>query len=273
MRPSRTTRFLAPPAILAALLACAGFCPLRAAGAGESPDEPAPEEVETSELSVVVNSLRRREAALEKKIEALEETVATLSNSLAVANSEAEVFRRQYTQIRLRMEALGLDALGGDKAKLEQRLLQAVNDLRIERERADQLESRLIAMSEAILSFMASAQGADPELRLALEEQLRLSAALIAEFEPNPAGAAAMQGSLTDSRVLSIKKEWSLLVANIGARQGVKVGMPFEVYRDGRPLGSVLAVDVRDRIFGGVVQTAAALDQIRVGDQMRVATR
>lgn len=201
-----------------------------------------------------------------------EETIAALSASLAVANSEAELFRRQYSELRLRMEALGLGALGGGKEGLEERLLQAVNDLRVERERADQLEARLIALSEAVFSFMAGAQGADPELRLALEEQLRLSAALVGGFEPNPA-AAATRGSLTDSRVLSLNKDLSLLVGNIGASQGVKPGMPFDVLRDGRVIASVLAVDVRDRIFGGIVQTAAALDNIRVGDQMRVATR
>ncbi len=274
MRSFVTSPFMASSAFFAVLLACFGVCCNSGAWGVEGAVEvEAPEDGESNQFPAVTDTLSHREALLIKRIATFEETIATLSNSLAVANSEAELFRRQYTELRLRVEALGLEAFGNDRAKLEQRLLQAVNDLRIERERADQLESRLIATCEAILTYMASSEGIDPALRLAVEEQLRLNAAMVTEFEPNPGAAAAMQGSLTDSRVLSIKKEWSLLVGNIGARQGVKVGMPFEVRREGRLLGNVLVVDVRDRIFGGVVQTAEALEQIRVGDYLRVAAR
>ena len=36
-----------------------------------------------------------------------------------------------------------------------------------------------------------------------------------------------------DGSVISVKEEWSLVVGNIGEKQGVKMGMPLRVMRGG----------------------------------------
>ncbi|MFQ3577838.1 MAG: hypothetical protein SNJ52_02355, partial [Verrucomicrobiia bacterium] len=215
----------------------------------------------------------RHERALQNQLSAAQETIQALTESMAVATAEAELFRREYEALRLKTEALGLEALGADKSAIEQRLLQAVNDLRLERERVAKLETQIITLIEAVMAFNVTTEGGDPELRLAVEEQMRLATALVENFELRPSTEFA-GGSLTDSRVISVKREWSLVVGDIGSRQGLRVGMPLEVIRDGRKLAQVLAVDVRERIFGGVIQPGTnTSDQILVGDRMRVATR
>ena len=40
-----------------------------------------------------------------------------------------KLFKRQYGELKLRMEALGLASVGDNKEALEQRLLKAVRDL------------------------------------------------------------------------------------------------------------------------------------------------
>jgi hypothetical protein len=74
--------------------------------------------------------------------------------------------------------------------------------------------------------------------------------------------------------VISIKEELGLIVANIGSRQGVAVGMPFQVIRDDRLIGTVRMIDVRERIAGAVVQDLSSeKEKIKVGDRLKIAAR
>ena len=74
--------------------------------------------------------------------------------------------------------------------------------------------------------------------------------------------------------VISIKEEWSLVVGNIGSRNGVKVGMPFRVIRDGNDIGVIRVVDVREKICGGVIQSLdSEKNKIKVGDRLKVDAR
>src|SRR5690606_7839813 len=162
----------------------------------------------------------------------------SLTNSLAIANGEAEAFRREAVEQRLRMEALGVDGLSGDKSKLEQRLLKAVRDLQIVQTEKDRLADQLVQLSEAVLRFTQGATTSDGEARLALEAQMRSTADALgipASGDASPGQETA--GVLTRAMIISIKEELSLVVANVGETQGVKIGMPFRVLRDGKEIG------------------------------------
>ena len=69
--------------------------------------------------------------ALRRELSLARESVRTLTDSLAESNLQAEVFRRKYSDLELRMDALGLASADKDRAKLEQRLLSAVSDLQL----------------------------------------------------------------------------------------------------------------------------------------------
>ena len=68
---------------------------------------------------------------LRKQLSLGRESVKTLTDSLVVSNAEAELFRRKYADLKLRMDALGVESIDKDRAKLEQRLLKAVSDLQL----------------------------------------------------------------------------------------------------------------------------------------------
>ena len=80
-------------------------------------------------------SQRQPEQARETQVKNLRNSLQSLTEALALANSEAEVFKRQATELSLRLEALGIPGLEGDPSKVEQRLLAAVRDLRLAQER------------------------------------------------------------------------------------------------------------------------------------------
>ncbi len=77
-----------------------------------------------------------------------------------------------------------------------------------------------------------------------------------------------------DGSVVSVKDEWSLIVGNFGEKQGVKLGMPLRVMRDGRLIATLRVVDVRQKICGAVLQEmVSGKDKIKVGDRLQADAR
>ncbi len=228
-------------------------------------------EIEFSEARLTLQQAALENKALARRLALAEETIESLTQSLAVANGEAEEFRRISAELKFRMEALGLDAASGDRAKLEQRLLKAVSDLRLLRQEKEELADRLVALLEVVVRYSMVSEGADPETRMELETQLREANGALGIVQSNVAEVKAVPATLTDAMAISVKDDLSLVVANVGSKQGAKLGMPFRVWRGDREIGLVRVVDVREKIFGAVIQTLGSdRDRVKVGDRLRV---
>ena len=210
--------------------------------------------------------------ALRRRNDSNKETIHTLTESLAVANAECEVFRRQSGELKLRMEALGLAAVGDNKEALEQRLLQAVRDLALVRDEKDKLSERLVALSESVMLYLKTATSSDAKLRLEIEAQLREANKSVGDTAAMDAGQNTDASvDLSNGRVLSFKEEYSLIVVNLGSKAGVKVGTPFLVTREGKLVAKARVVDVRERYSGAIIEEyGSAKDKVKVGDQMHV---
>ncbi len=101
------------------------------------------------------------------------ESVKTLTESLAESNAEAELFRRKYSDLRLRMEALGLESASKDKTKLEQRLLTAVSDLQLMQKEREKYRDQMLRLTEAMLQLLKTSSGGDAKARAEVEAELR----------------------------------------------------------------------------------------------------
>ena len=204
-----------------------------------------------------------------KQLEVQRESVKTLTESLAESNAEAELFRRKYSDLELRMEALGLDAANKDRGKLEQRLLAAVSDLQLAQKEREQYRDQLLRLSETMMQLLKTSTGGDAKARMELEAQLRGTNALIAK-----ANQVEAQPDLMDGSVISVKDEWSLVVGNLGEKQGVKIGMPLRVVRDDKTIARLRVVDVRQKICGAVIQEMdSEKEKIKVGDRLQADAR
>jgi hypothetical protein len=227
-------------------------------------------EIESSETKTALDALLRDNTALERRLREAETSVAALQKNLAIANAETEVFKRQASELKLRLEALGLDA-AGDPAKLEQKLLKAVNNLRLAEEGRKELLGSLIELSEAVLAYQQSAKTTNPELRQTLEAALRKAHQAMGVASTAAAEGTAVPATLTDASVIAVKDELALIVANVGRQQGVREGMPFKVYRGTEDIGTVRVVDVREKIAGAVIQDLhSSTVRVQMGDRLRV---
>ena len=225
--------------------------------------------IENAEAKVTAASLLSQNAELQRRLWLERESVKTLTESLAESNAEAELFRRKFSDLKLRMEALGLESANKDRAKLEQRLLTAVSDLQLQQREREQYRDQMLRLTEALLQFLQTSQGGDAKARMELETQLR-GVNLLGKAN---AGTPA-QPTLMDGRVISVKEEWSLVVGNFGEKQGVKLGMPLRVMRGDRLIATLRVVDVRQKICGAVIQELGSeKEKIKVGDALQVDAR
>jgi hypothetical protein len=195
---------------------------------------------------------------LRKQLSIAQESLKALTSSLAESNAAAEELRRKYSDLELRMEALGLASANKDRAKLEQRLLAAVSDLQLAQKERDDYRDQMLKTSQA----------GDAKVRMDVEAQLRSINTLITQSSSAP---DTPEPSLMDGSVISVKDEWSFVVANLGEKQGVKIGMPMRVMRGDRRIATLRVVDVRQKICGAVIQEMdSEKEKIRVGDRLQV---
>jgi hypothetical protein len=217
---------------------------------------------------VTATGLLHQNEDLQRRLSIAQESLKALTSSLAESNAEAELFRRKYSDLQLRMDALGLPSANKDRAKLEQRLLAAVSDLQLAQKERDEYRDHMLRLDEAVLCYLKTSQSADAKARMDVETQLRSIDKLVTKSTNAP---ESPEPSLMDGNVISVKDEWSFVVGNLGEKQGVKIGMPMRVMRGDKRIATVRVIDVRQRICGAVVQEMdSKKERIKVGDRLQV---
>jgi hypothetical protein len=200
----------------------------------------------------------------------LEARAKTLTDELATATAESESFREQWQDLKLRDEALGVDALTVDDQKLEERLTQAVAELyqsEMKRREALALLDKLLTTTQ---SLIATAPKEDPKTRSDYEVASRAAKDYLAGRN----GAAIPLGaSLDDGKIADLNPELNAVVLNLGTSQGVKEGMPFVIYEDSVEIGTVKVVLARDLVSAALVEKLKPNAVLKVGDRAAVDAR
>ena len=236
--------------------------------AGGSPAASANSQPTRLPSEVTATGLLQQNEDLQRQLSITQESLKALTSSLAESNAAAELFRRKYSDLQLRMEALGLVSANKDRAKLEQRLLAAVSDLQLAQKERDEYRDQMLRLDEAVLCYLKTSQSADAKARMDVETQLRSVDKLVTKSTNAP---DLPEPSLMDGNVISVKDEWSFVVGNLGEKQGVKIGMPMRVMRGDKRIATLRVIDVRQRICGAVIQEMdSRKDRIKVGDRLQV---
>ena len=226
-------------------------CLLSAPGLAAEDSSLSDPNLEIAEAKVTSETLFSQNDLLRKQLSLDRETQKTLTESLVVSNAEAELFRRKFSELQLRMDALGIESVSKDRAKLEQRLLTAVSDLQLMNKEKEAYREQLLKLTETVLRYVKSTPSGDPEARAEVEAQLRSTGQLLSAKD---ASDETGRPDLMDGKVLSVKEEWSLGDGNLGAQQGVKIGMPLRVVQGGKTVATLRVVDVRENRAGAVIQ-------------------
>ena len=196
--------------------------------------------------------------------EQLEARIKTLTDSLTSANTESEYFREQWTELKLRDEALGVEALTVDESKLEDKLVQAVKELyqsEMKRREALVLLDKLLVSTDQMLQ---TAPNYDPKVRAEYEVATRAAKAYLGGHSGS---AIPLASSLSDGQIANTNPELNAVILNLGKSQGVKEGMPFHIYQDNVVVGTVKVVLARDLVSAAQVEELKPNTVLKVGDR------
>jgi hypothetical protein len=146
-------------------------------------------------------------------------------------------------------------------------MIKAVRERQHYLEQSQQSQEQIMRLSDAVMDYLKSSSSSNPEVRLKLEAELRKADEVLG-FADMRRPVADDRRSLGEGHVVGYKAELRLAVIDIGARSGVKVGMPLNIVRKDRLVGTALVVDVRDSVSGALVQ-----EYFREGDRVEVRDR
>jgi hypothetical protein len=237
------------------------------AGVGSADDSSLPNiDSESPEASAVAafGKLLAENRRLRAEVEEARKLAATTT-------AESEIFKRQVQEMALRMEALGSSTTG--PSKLEQRLLQAVHDLQLSERTRKSLSVELMRMVQLTQAFV---EKPDAESKLVLMTELKtaeevLVKAAVGDFAALERKATDAPANLQNGKVSAVKPELGCVVINLGASQGVKAGMPFQVRRGTKLIATLRVVDARQGFAGAVIQNLVSdKDPIKLGDTVKV---
>ena len=196
--------------------------------------------------------------------EQLEARVKTLTDNLASANTESEYFREQWTELKLRDEALGVEALTVDENKLEDKLVQAVKELyqsEMKRREALVLLGKLLDTTDQMIQ---TAPNYDPKVRADYEVATRAAKAYIGGHS---GAAIPLATSLSDARIADTNPDLNAVILNVGKNLGVKEGMPFIIFQDNVQVGTVKVVLARDLVSAAQVEALRPNTVLKIGDR------
>ncbi len=263
MTPHRSAFFLK-------LLAVFGVAVGGAWAWGQDADPVIASMMRQAELELALEAAHRKIEQLEEKLALRDESDMPIELALAEANKESEEFRELYRDLQLRVEELGLETIRSDRA-LQDRLIKAVRERQMYKERTTEAFEQLIRLSEAVMDYVKTATAGDPVARLEVEAALRATDELLGYSGSRK--AVLREVDINDGQVISFKEDLRLAVLDIGRRSGVRIGMPVEILRKDRSVGTAVVVDVRDSISGAIIQeTFQPGDRVQVRDRVKPRT-
>ena len=190
------------------------------------------------------------------------------------SNAEAVEFRKSYNDVRLQLEAFGIESVTDGQSGVEARLLKAMNDIRILEEEKLALSESLINLSDVTLRLIDAVENKKSDKELIKDVKAAVDDSDIALGIGRIDGAENfIDGTIHEASIIGVKDDHGVVVLNIGTNSGAKIGMPFRLFRKDRPVGTSIIIDVRDNISAALIKNLKIQeDYPKVGDLASVDT-
>ena len=190
------------------------------------------------------------------------------------SNAEAVEFRKSYNDVRLQLEAFGIESVTDGQSGIEARLLKAMNDIRILEEEKLALSESLINLSDVTLRLIDAVENKKSDNELIKNVKDTVDDSDIALGIGRIEGSENfVDGTIHEASIIGVKDDHGVVVLNIGTNSGAKIGMPFKLFRKDRPVGTSIIIDVRDNISAALIKNLKIQeDYPKVGDLASVDT-
>lgn len=143
-----------------------------------------------------------------------------------------------------KIEVLGLNSVSLDPKSLESKLLSSVSEVRLLKDNASKALNGITSLSESLQVLLKTTKDINPQVRLNLEIELRNTLNILSSSDIKD---KIHLTSLNEARIIDIQGNTELIVANVGASNGVKLGMTFSILRNNKKIASAYVIDVREK--------------------------
>ena len=233
----------------------------------------ADKEVEILELKTALEAALKKNEILHKNLAEFEATNSNLKNSLMASNAEAVEFRKSYNDVRLQLEAYGIESVTDGKSGVETRLLKAMNDIRILEEEKLMISEALINLSDATLQLVDAAKSEENEELIKVVKQAVNDSDDALGIGTGSTQDGFVNGTIHEASIIGVKDDHGVVILNIGTLSGAKIGMPFRLFRKDRPVGNSIIIDVRDNVSAALIKNLKIQkDYPKIGDLASVDT-
>jgi hypothetical protein len=229
-------------------------------------EEAQPPAAAVDELRVLVEKLTGDNQRLRTELEQRETIIRLLTENLAIARTESELFQKKWSDAQLRAQTLGVNFGDETATQAQRQLVESVRALYL----AEAERQRLVEQLQRLLDAIQKQGDVSGELA-------RTKALLGTNEQPvfgqtgKLAGVGKQaEGTLELAAVLDVSPNLRLVVLNVGLLQGARVGMPMAVLRNDRVVAELEIVEVRRRICGALIEQMEKKVTLKAGDVVRV---
>jgi hypothetical protein len=216
-----------------------------------------------SELQLAVQALRQQNDELRQTLQQRDAQLRVLSEDLAIARTESELFQRRWAEAQLRAQTLGVNFADADTKQWQRQIIETVRSLYL----AEAERQRLLEQFRRLIAAVESGQAVSAAVAVAK------NAVVLSEQPGEPRAARREVGSLEAAQLVDVNRELRVAVVNVGLEQGARVGMPLVVLRDDRVIAELRIVEVRRNIAGALIGSEDKAVAIQAGDEARVMSR
>jgi hypothetical protein len=208
------------------------------------------------------------EEALNQKKESLailEKERKNTDDQIASFNEEKEALKKEYEEELLALKTENASLKTKIASSREKTLAEHIDEA-IEKEDNDNLKKFLAKMKYNIEVIK---KGGNIEL----EPIVVTDAGEGARVEPAQEKIPASQVSAREGKVMSVDGKYSLVVFDLGRKDGVKQGEQCSILKDGKEIASAEVISTRYNVSAGFVYETAygyAIDDIKEGDGVAV---
>jgi hypothetical protein len=229
--------------------------------------EPASEEFAARQrLQAALEALGAENAELQARLNQQEQTIRTLTENLAIARTESELFQKKWAEARLRAQTLGVDFADAGLGEAQRQLVESLRALYL----AEAERQRLVQQLQRLLAALQTGEELAREVELTRELLAAVGAPLATAADRLSEADRPAEPSLAAAQVLEVNPKLRLAVLNVGWLHGARVGMPMLVMRGERVVAELRIVEVRRRISGAVIERIDGDIRLSDGDSVRV---
>lgn len=225
-------------------------------------------------LEIDINSLRNEKKDLLRQIEYNQKILDNISQEVVRERNDKVAIQESFKAVKAENDVLSrqLKSLSSRKEALDRKVQDLTEGKSIVEKRLNEMETMLsgkVSQIDALKNELDAIRSGKPQAAAAVENKRESAVELPAIVVRSSPLAENEQEEAPgfSGKILSVNTDNNFVIIDLGTSAGVKVGDEFNVYRDGKSIASLVAIQARDNFSACDIKKATTA--LRVGDNIK----